>query len=145
MVPAGSVTTLLEAVLIGVEEEEATVGVDTVPLLRTRVGREVGMVTEAAKVALGEVETATSFGVETAAPDTVEDLALHADFLVLVEVPFKYGAPEVWTSTRPPEAEAVIVPADAEVIWLVALEIVGLAAAPEEAATPVWFALIAPL
>jgi hypothetical protein len=91
------VTALLELVLVGVEaeEEEVTAGMETVPVFGIVVERDVGMMTDVAKVASVDVETAATFGVETAAPDAVEDLALQTDFLVLVEVLFKYGAPEV--------------------------------------------------
>lgn len=94
MVPAGSVTAALEDALLE-DEEVVAAGTATVPLAVTGVaGRDVGIVTDVASVASEEVETATTFGVVTAA-EVDKDLDLQADFLVLDEVPFTYGAPDV--------------------------------------------------
>lgn len=99
MVPAGSETTALDGVLVETEERdeevEATAGIETVPLLVTGVARDVGIVTDVAKVGCNDVETATAFAVVATTGDFEEDLDLQTDFLVLVEVLFTYGGPEV--------------------------------------------------
>lgn len=96
MVPVGMVTSA-EEVLVASALDEVAAGMETVPVLSTALveaGREVGIVTEVAKVASDVATAATLAEVVTiAAADVLEDLALQADFLV--EVVFWYGAPEV--------------------------------------------------